>query len=312
MFRRRRAPSRPEPQADGPRDPELAALSVPQAAALVELALGWFGARNVSARYESGVVVAGGIQYGLHNLAASVHVQPWRDWPAQVERHFTTLRDAGQGRLPATLDELLLKLRPARELPEPPEYDSRCVLPGLHALFAQDTPTAVHEILRVEALAHLGDLDAVRARATANMVALPVPEHTMIHADPDRTDAAVHVFAGRDFFVASRVLVLRQFLATTLGVEAPSYGCLVAVPNRHLLVVHMMSGAGVVAAVRAIGAIAIGESGTSPGAISDEVYFLPPHGPGQSVLRRGPDAEATVQVDGAFGEAFRRLGLTGG
>ena len=92
----------------------------------------------------------------------------------------------------------------------------------MHALLAQDTPGAVHEILRVEAVAHLGAIEDVRSRATANLVALPVPEHTVVRADPDRTDADVQVFAGQDYFVASRVLALRQLLATALGVEAPT------------------------------------------------------------------------------------------
>lgn len=301
----------PEPAADGPRDDVLTAVSVPQAAALVDLALGWFAARNVNARYDAGTVHAGGTQYGLHNLAAAVNVQPWRDWPAVVEHHFESLRDAGRDRLPPTRDELLVTLRPTADLPEQPDYDTSCVLPGLHALLTQDTPAAVHEILRVEGVSHLGTFEDVRVRATANLVALPVPEHTVVHADPERTDADVQVFAGQDYFVAARALVLRQLLATALGVEAPDHGCLVAVPNRHLLAVHLLRGPGVVAAVRAMGTIAAGASGAAPGAITDEVFYLPQHGPGQSVLRREPDGTMTVLVEGSFAETFRRLGIIG-
>jgi hypothetical protein len=303
----------PEPSPDGPRDNSLSTLSVEQAAALAELCLRWLADRGTDADYDGAGVLhaADGTQYGLFNLAVAVREQAWRYWPAVVAHHLDAVVAANVSGSAPTLDEMLVKVRRAKDLPELPDYDADSPYPGLLALLAQDTPTMVHELLRADDIAHLGALEAVRARAMANLRALPPPDHVVTPADPERSDADLHVFTGSDFFVASRALALHELLADVLSVEAPEHGCVVAVPNRHLLVVHLVAGVGIITAVNAMAALAAGAFAEMAGGVSDEVYYLPPSGPAQSVVARADDGSASVQVEGALAEAFRRLGLIG-
>ena len=57
--------------------------------------------------------------------------------------------------------------------------------------------------------------------------------------------------------------------------------------------------------------IAAGASAAAPGGVSDEVFYLHPPAAGQSVVPREPDGTVTVLVEGAFADAFRRLGIIG-
>lgn len=313
MFRRKRAPQAPEPSADGPRDPNLPMLSVPQAAALGQLAERAFRAHGLPATYEGdGTLATGETRFGLHNLASMVSGVPWRDWPHLVDGHAAAMAGAQAAEddaRPVPEQQKLLKLRAASDLPFPPEFAAESGLPGILALPAVDRPTHVREILKQEDVDALGGLDAFREAGLANLRTLPAPQHFAVESDEERADSTVHVFAAEDFFGASRVLVLDHLLATVLKTERPQHGCLVAVPNRHLLAVHLLSGAGVVAALTAMAKIADGEQ-DAPGPISREVFYLPPEGRGQQVTEYGEDGLRVI-VDGPFADAFARLGLIG-
>ncbi len=146
----------------------------------------------------------------------------------------------------------------------------------------------------------------------ANLRALPPLHRDTIDADPDRADAAVHVLTTDDFFGPSRVLILPEVLAG-IGIERPSHGVLVAVPNRHLLAVHALGGAGVVAALQVLVRVSTGEHTQQPGAISPHVYYVPSDGaPAQQVTSFADDGTPSIDVEGALARAFCELGLIDG
>ena len=105
-------------------------------------------------------------------------------------------------------------------------------------------------------------------------------------------------------------------LAETLagiGIERPSYGVLVAVPNRHLLALHPLEGPGVVAALQVLARISTGEHDEKPGALSRHVYYVPATGaPAQQVTTFADDGTLSINVSGALAEAFAALGLLEG
>lgn len=312
LFGRRRSAA-PEPSADGPRDANLPMLSVEQAAALGQLAEQAFRQHGVPATYDGAASLhAGGRYFGLHNLATVAARTPWRRWPTVVDNHVRALQAAeraGTVERPPDPEQLLLKLRAAGDLPNPVDFDAASPFPGLLALPAIDTPTHVQELLSAAHLEPLGGLEQLRDRALQNLRARPVPEHSSVLADDARADSEIHLFTGDDYFVASRALVLDALLRSTLRVERPAHGCLVAVPNRHVLAVHVLSGAGVVAAMRALVGIAESQV-TGAGPITDEVFYVPADGPIEQVTQRD-DGELRVVVDGRLAEAFARLGLLG-
>lgn len=305
MFRPSR--SGPPPSAGGPRDPHLPMLSVEQARALATLAERAFAERGVPAVSDgAGVLhVPGGQQYGLHNLAVAASTAPWRQWRRLVERHVSALLAVDTAADALDADSLLLRLRKASDLPAQPDYDAASRLPGLLAVLAQDTPQMVRELLKQETFAHLGDAATLRQQAVANLARLPTPELQTI-SPPEDPATAVHVFAGDDYFVASRLLVLPTLLAATLGVEDPDKGCVVAVPNRHLLAVHVVVDLGVITAVNLMAVIAEAECESRAGPITDEVFYLPRTGPGQSIVSRD-DGRITVTAEGAFARVLTEL-----
>lgn len=295
-------------------DPVLPVLSRDDAATLVALTRRTFAEHGRETVPDGeGVLVGDGIVHGLGNLAAVVAQLPRRQWPAAVERHVSTMIEAHATAEPTTLEQarslLLPKLRPLSSLdvrrpayaPEP--------LPGLLTVAALDYPTHVSELLSDERLDALGGWEALRDIAFENLRRLPAPHHDVIDGDPSRADAVVHLLATDDFFGASRVLVLDEVLAG-IGIERPRHGVLLAVPNRHLLAVHVLGGLGVVTAMQTLTRLAAGEHDTRPGPVSPHVYYRAADGRVEQVTFPDPDGQGVgVHVRGLLAEAFAALGL---
>lgn len=313
-FRRRASPGDDEvPGVPADPDPVLPALSRDDAAALVALTRRTFAEHGRETVPDGeGVLVGDGIVHGLGNLAAVVAQLPRRQWAAAVERHVSTMIEAHATAEPTTLEEarplLLPRLRPIASLdvrrpayaPEP--------LPGVLAVAALDYPTHVSELLSDERLDGLGGWHAVRDIALDNLRRLPAPHHDVLDSDPSRSDAVVHLLAADDFFGASRVLLLDEVLAG-IGIERPRHGVLLAVPNRHLLAVHVLGGLGVVTALQALTNLAAGEHDARPGPVSPHVYYRAADGRAEQVTHPDPDGRVGVHVRGLLAEAFAALGL---
>jgi hypothetical protein len=284
-------------------------LSVPQAAALGALAERAFRASGMPASYDGeGALHTGGSHYGLHNLATVVSRAPWKKWPSLIDHHVALMAEIDRAEdAPVQRQQKLLKVCAQDGLPEPVEFDAPSGLPGILALPAVDLPTHVKEMMRTADVDALGGLEEFRRIGLENLRRLPLPSHEVFRADEARSDSEVHIFTSDDFFGASRVLVLDHLLTSLLHTERPAHGCLVAVPNRHLLAVHLVSGVGVIAAIKLLVQIAEGEQ-DAPGPISDGVFYLPPDGPGQRLTERDPDGVRII-ADGAFAEALIALGL---
>ncbi len=204
------------------------------------------------------------------------------------------------------------RLRWVADLPEAaPSYASR-PLPGVVELAAIDHPTHVTDLLSDEAVERIGGWPAAREAAMANLRALPALHQDTIRADPDRDDSAVHVLTTDDVFGPSRVLVLAEVLAT-LGIERPSHGLLVAVPNQQLLALHPVAGPGVVAALQLLARVSTGEHERHPGALSRHVYYVPATGAAaEQVTSFAENGTLTIRVEGALAGAFAALGLLDG
>ncbi|GCD20099.1 hypothetical protein ACFO3K_11660 [Cellulomonas algicola] len=297
--------------ADRP-DPDLPSLSAEQAdwlRARVVAELGVAGV-GVEARGDH-LVAADGQVYGLGNLAAMVATAPRRERDAVVATHVGGLLTMRDFREPETLEEIT-GIVVARVLPDDPAHAPRDpdgdagpdLGPGLVVRACLDFPTHVSTVTD---LAKFGGWAAVEPYATANLRALPAPDHQVLR--PAR-GAEVHVFASDDLFGASRLLLLDDLLASHLHLERPAHGVLVAVPNRHLLALHVLAGPEVTHAMSTLISLARGEF-DGPGPVSPEVFYRSPDGTLQQVTGPAEDGGVAVLVTGAFAEAMAALGLVG-
>jgi hypothetical protein len=295
-------------------DPSLPMLSVDEAAWLAALVRAAFAENGRETTPDgSGGLRGDGQTYGLHNLAAHVVAVPRRAWPDVARRHVRDMVVADRTPQPKSLDDVrdqvLLKLRAVSELPsEPPAYAPE-VLPGVVAVAAIDYPTHVSELLDADRLTTLGGWEAVRPVAMDNLRRLELPHVEDIVAQAGDPTSVVHVMVADDFFGAARVCVLDQVMAAALGVERPKYGVLVAVPNRHVMAVHVPTGTGLLAALNTLAALAAGESVEAPGPISPFVYLISPDGHIEQVTARGDDGELVVDATGALADVMDALGI---
>lgn len=314
--RRRRDRSAADERRIADPDPAFPVLSRAEAGDLVSLARRTFAEHGRETVYDGGGALVGqGHVHGLTNLAALAAQTPPRDWVTMVDRHVVGMLTAYATPDPTGLDEardlLLPKIRMLRDIPEPHPAYAPEVLPGLVAVAALDYPTHVSELVSDARVDELGGWPTVREVAWQNLRRLPPPVVSRVLARPDAPDSTVLALACADYFGASRLLVLDEVLAGQ-GIERPTHGVLVAVPHRHLLLVHVLEGAGVVAALEMMSRTARGEYQGEPGAVSPEVYYRDAEGRGEQVTNTDPATGAVeVHVAGRLEHAMRGLGLLG-
>lgn len=173
------------------------------------------------------------------------------------------------------------------------------------SLVARDFPTHVADCLKWPG--GFATIEDAYAAGLAGLRTLPALDHETFLAGDDES-SRIHVFAGEDFLVASRVHPLPDLLGAA-GVALPETGVLLAVPNRHLLAVHPLTGPGVLEAAPLLVALARGEHDGKPGPISRDVFHMLPDLSAISVGGTADDGSTRIDVRGSFHDAFGRLGL---
>lgn len=304
IFNRRK---RTEPDPNGPRDEMLPMLSVDQARELGRLVREQLADRGAEAVVDRGALRLAGPepqQLGLHNLAAHAADLKYSEWAALVQRHLDLLLAHGNSSdEPVDPRRLLAKLRMAEDLPEGKVQSALHPLPGVFALLAEDRPDVVVEFFSEE---RAGIPDPWNV-ARDNLRALPAPEHQVVGDEPG---GDVHVFTTDDFFGASRLLVLPDLLAG-IGARIPETGVFVAVPNRHLFLVHLPVGPAVISAMQWMVTVATNEYPEAPGPVSPHLYHLTTGFEAQQVTGQDPDGTIAIEVRDQVADAFEQLGLIG-
>lgn len=241
-----------------------------------------------------------GETFGLHNVSVLASRVREKEWPQVVGDHLDGLLDKPDTSGPPDPGAVLVKLRRREEMPEVPDYDAVEPVPGVMAIVAVDHPQVVVEALRLPE--GIPDVETAMRLALANLSALPPPEHGTRLLDDADESSRVHFFVSDDFFGASRLLILHEVLSRA-GVATGPGGLLIAIPNRHVIAVHPMTGPGVVPALNWLVRFAQDDFDTQPGSVSPLVYHLTADGLSSVVTRVGESGHEVV-VEGAFGEAF--------
>lgn len=259
--------------------PEWAPFDAPKDyAAFIEAVSADLGRRGLTFEIGDGVVMAQQPgndephQLGLSNLSQLCHAAERADWSRVIASHFTSLlsmqgRDLGA--LAADYDQvkpiLRVRLMPDASMGgiELPQSVTRPIAPGILAVLVFDFPDSTATV-DVEHLAGWPvDVDGAFEQGLDNLASEPTP----MHDDVDAEEAHLTVWYGDSFYVATRAVRLAEVL------PAGTTDALVAVPNRHTLLVTPIVDAGAVAAMQAIYRMAVRLFRDGPGSISDQPYW---------------------------------------
>ncbi|MEU3255677.1 hypothetical protein [Streptomyces sp. NPDC006997] len=269
---------------DAPRDTAYGFLSVDEAAYFRARVREAFAERGLEVTLQpTGASDSSGRLFALADLAAVCHHDPRgrRGWARLIHDHVGRLLRVVDGPSPlASLRhaDLLAGLRPwvvARDVIEPDAVHhthARVVAPGLCEVLALDLPESVLP-LTDDALAPLGDLAGLRRRALANLGALPVEGHTVLHG---AEGARFGVVTGASFFTSSRVLTADRLVRDLTGEALGPDGALVAMPNRYHLAlcpVGAVRGAALVPTLHGMAAFAAANFTDAVGPVSPDVYW---------------------------------------
>ncbi|HEY3560314.1 MAG TPA: hypothetical protein VGL05_22760 [Kribbella sp.] len=252
--------------------PVLTPLTVGQAARLVRLAETAAAKRGFTMQYDgAGTLIPVGKDQpvaGLGNLALKVAGLPRQQWQAAVRDHFDQM---------PLLDDLLTV---------PPDLDNqlylRLVCKAAHdPEMVRDAPEFLPGLITApavyagRAVAMYFDVDRLGVTLEeATRIGLANLRRLQDEVEPLRLGGAeLNVITG-GMFTASRALVFDTVLRESLHVEDPAFGCLVAMPSRDKLIVHVLRDETALNALAMMASCAAELFNTSPGAVSPHVYYV--------------------------------------
>jgi hypothetical protein len=165
-----------------------------------------------------------------------------------------------------------------------------------------------------------GGPEAARAAALENLAGLPRPTVEPVAAAGGRPDSVVWVARYDDAFGSGRAGALGTLLGDLVaaGLAAAdiqrSHGLLLALPSWRVVLVHLIGGPGVLAALKLMGTAADGEyEAAARERVSPNVFFVAGgDGPRQVVAFPDPQRGIVVETRGAIGEVlYGSRGLLG-
>jgi hypothetical protein len=299
-------------EADGNQPhPVLTPLTMTQADRLVRLAEDAVAKRGLPMRYDgAGALVPvgsddrpaqAGMFAGLANLARTVSGLPRQQWRSAVAEHFEQMIAPDEPPpIPDDLEKhLYLRLVCASTIR--PDWAERVpeFVPGVLTAPATYAGRAVLMHFDVDSLGV--PPEEVTRMGLANLRRLRDEVEHVRHNGAD-----VATLTG-SMFTASRALVLDTVLRESLRVENPPFGCLVAMPARDMLLVHVLRDQTVITALDMMVTLATTTFSSRPGPVSPHVYYVADHD-WQQVTDHST-GEVRVEAAGPLSDAMRLLGV---
>jgi hypothetical protein len=212
-------------------------------------------------------------QYGLSNLSQQCAAHAPDDWPRVIATHFSSvfaLKGRDFDALAADYDQvrpiLRIRLMPDESMGGVPiaGNTARAIAPGIVAVLVYDFPDSTASVHDDHLASWPVSADAAFEQGLANLALEPMPLNDDMEVE---TGSSVRLWYGDSFYVATRALRLSEIL------PAGTTDALVAVPNRHTLVVHPIVDSGAIPAMQAIYRLAVQLYRDGPGSISDQPYW---------------------------------------
>jgi hypothetical protein len=237
-------------------------------------------------------------EYGLSNLSQQCAANDPEEWSRIIAAHFTSvfsIKGRDLDALAADYEQarpiLQVRLMPDASMGgvDVPGTMIRPIAPGIQAVLVYDFPDSTASVHEEHLASWPVDRDGAFDQALANVDREPAPLSDDMEVEPG---TLVRVWYGDSFYVATRILRLPP--GTT--------DALVAVPNRHTLLVHPIVDGGAVAAMQPIYRLAVQLFREGPGSISDQPYWwhegrleqVPHHTKGRDVTVVPPDGLLAV------------------
>lgn len=123
-----------------------------------------------------------------------------------------------------------------------------------------------------------------RRVAIENLRKLPLPPVHITQTAPGRPDSEVILLEQQDSFVASRITFLNELVDRVAGRKPRPHGILVSIPRRRTVLLHVLSGLGVLTAMRAMAISTRGLFDSSTQSrLSPNVYYVAPDGSAETI-----------------------------
>lgn len=207
---------------------------------------------------------------GLDNLARQYRLVGRAERRGLVREHFDNLVGAEADEIPVDFEAARERLRVRLAGPDdlaavPGPLVTRPLADDLVAVLAVDAPTAVRLPAREDVAAWGRDDDELFATGLAAVREEP----GVVTRAVDLGRARVTAVTGDSFYAATWAL-----WAEELDPPAGEHGAIVAVPHRHVALVHTIRDLGVIEAVNQLAPNAARLHAESPGPISPSVYWV--------------------------------------
>ena len=226
---------------------------------------------------EPRMTVSGGTfppgQYGVVNLAQVCHQVPLEEWPQRIADHFDALAAAAKdheqfnvraAEFEQVKEMIAVRIGDEESLPTD-KLLVRRDLPGTISYLVFDLPHSVESVPRELPEKWGKTVDELFALGLANVKASAQPEVEQVEIQPGVSFTA---YTGESFFTASFALMLDSLPDAT-----GEHGTLVAIPHRHMLLVHRIENADCIRAVQHLGVLAVNLDAQGPGSISPNLYW---------------------------------------
>jgi hypothetical protein len=209
---------------------------------------------------------------GLTNLAQKCHISAPEDWPEIVAGHLDSVFNPGIETDPEFESiKCLVKVRiypddfavtlPDREV----LLVKRPLAPGAVAALAIDYPKTVATVSSELVAKWAVPVDELFELGLANVRAQDRPG---VQRRPLDGGAKITILVGDSFFTATWVLMLDEFVT-----PATPHGAVVAIPNRHIILILPIVDLGVVAGIQTLLGLAGRMYGDGPGPITSNIYW---------------------------------------
>lgn len=241
-------------------------------------------------------------EYGLANLSQQCAASDQDYWPRIVATHFTSVFSITGRDLEALAADyeqvrpiLRIRLMPDASMggADIPSSVVRPIAPGIQAVLVYDFPDSTASVHEDHLASWPVGADEVFDQALRNLDQEPAPLSDDMEVEPG---TSVRVWYGDSFYVATRALRLDDLL------PPGTTDALVAVPNRHTLLVHPIVDGGAVVAMQPMYRLAVQLFREGLGSISDQPYWwhdgrleqIPHHAKGGDVAVVPPDGLLAV------------------
>ena len=272
-------------------------------------ALAFAAAGHEAVIHADHLAAADGTVFGLWNVAAACKAAgKRRAWPGVVQAYVASLVNAPAGASEMAVEDVLAHavLRVYGDETIPPEARDkltyvRAIADGLLEAVVLDTPTTVMMLLD-EDVERCGRAE-LWAAGMEHLVAEPL-------GNIERLDmpggAVVHVVEGESVYTASKFLVLPDVLGRVYGQRAFPDGVLVAMPDRHHLLLHPIDDGSILPALQGMASMVAEFYASAVGGVSPSVYWWR-DGALERLSSFDDEGHLRVDVREAFGEVLDRL-----